>query len=1339
MLEAKPIKRPLRWAAWQDRVGLGLVAAFQIVALLAFAGIPVLAQNWVRTPFIGGFVEHTLVFNGVTPMGTHNWAAYEAGIRSGDQLVAINGETVFGAPQIQQVLSRYQPDDRIPVTIRTASGELQTVEIRLSRFPGSNQLAFLYIPYVLGLIYLGCGLWVFNSRRRDAAGRAFSIFSTGSAIALAGLFDLFTTHRLTPLWTVAVVLAAGGLFNTALLFPREVRLVTRYPFLRWIVYVLALALAFNALITLYDFSRPSAYVRAWRLEYSFLGLAFLFFLGSMVYRRYKTTSPIARAQARLVLWGAFVSAVPLALWFLTRILRSFSSFSPFVTLLLGAIPLSVAYAILRYRLLNTDYILSRTALYALLTIMASATFALLVAGVTLLLGRPLSVMSPALVGLFIVVLALLLNPIRDRLQQDIDRIFFRGERAYRERLQAFSRELTQSVELPAIIAQLRSTIEASLLPIQLHIYIHDPLSDQYVAAADADGPTSDIRFPSNSSLVHNLAHRKRAFFLDQFDSLPQALQSDWARMSLLGAEFFVPLPGQGQLIGWLALGPRRSGESYTDQDLAFLAAVSDQAALAIERAQVVANLERRVHEMNVLTRVAQGVNITLAFDDILELVYAQTTQVVSTRDFRITLYDKNTKSFYHAINVTDNERLTELENNPLQEQHGLAVEVAKTGRAIITDDYSRECRSRARLPDAEEIYAWIGVALNVGAETIGSMSIGSREPAEIFTDEQRDFLQAIADQAAGAIAKTQLLQETQRRARQLGTLNDVARSLASTLELDRLLNQILLSAVQILNCEAGSLFLVDESTEELIFRATAGPVASDLLGQRLRPGTGLVGRAVESGKPIIVNDVQKHEKWSNQTDQHTGFVTQAVLIVPLQVKDQTIGVIEVINKQDGSRFTMEEQELLTVFTGQAAVAIENARLYTMTDQALAARVEELSVMQRIDRELNASLDMGRAMRITLDWALRQSASSAGFIALIEAEDGHIMALEGYDGEALALDTAPSTWMTPALKAAIHTGEAQLTSELSSDGQGKFHPEARSQLVIPIRREADVIGVLVLENPNPDHYQDEQLAFLNRLSDHAAIAISNAQLYAVVQEANIAKSDFVSFVSHELKTPMTSIKGYADLLATGAVGAVNEGQANFLSTIRSNVNRMATLVSDLADISRIEAGQMRLEFSAVSIPEIVEEVTRTTSGQIEEKGLTLQTHLPDGLPLVWADRTRLIQILTNLVSNAYKYTPKGGQITLHAIQSENTWDPEGAPEVLHFWVQDTGIGISPQDQEKIFQKFFRSEDEKAREAPGTGLGLNITRSLIEMQGGSIWFESQYRKGTTFHFTIPVVKS
>jgi signal transduction histidine kinase len=359
--------------------------------------------------------------------------------------------------------------------------------------------------------------------------------------------------------------------------------------------------------------------------------------------------------------------------------------------------------------------------------------------------------------------------------------------------------------------------------------------------------------------------------------------------------------------------------------------------------------------------------------------------------------------------------------------------------------------------------------------------------------------------------------------------------------------------------------------------------------------------------------------------------------------------------------------------------------------------------------------------------------------MVEEDGVSVMASQGYSTELDAFPESRLPISLPALRNAIRDEVTQLFKESRARNGFNILKHAKNQLVIPIRREEKVIGVLMLESCEEDPWEEDIQIFLSRLSDHAAIAIANARLYAEVQEANLAKSEFVSLVSHELRTPMTSIKGYTDLLLNGAVGEVNADQVNFLNTIRSNINRMHTLVSDLADVSRIESGRLRLEFEAVSLSDVLDEVLRSTKSEIDAKGLDLEVDIPDDLSPVWGDRTRLVQVLTNLISNAYKYTLEGGRISLRAEQVLNRWDPNGPVEVVHISVEDTGIGIRADEQEYIFQKFFRSEDTRTREAPGTGLGLNITDYLVEMQGGKIWFDSEYEVGTTFHFTIPVVEN
>ncbi len=1309
-----------------------IVLGYQVLAVITLVVTFFLAHTWLKQPFLGAFVEHTLVFNGVGPKGKPDWQLLNQGYTFGNQLIAVNGRNVSSAADIRAALESSAEGQIIPVVIRTPQGEMRTEKVRLTAFP--DRWTYLYLPTLLSLGYLVISLWIFGLRRSESTGRAFALLVSSMAIVSAALFDLYTTHYLTHIWTLSLGIAGGAMIDLGLAFPQEARFSVGRPYLRWFGYVIGLALVGYAYTTLFDFSRPTAYLKAWQALYAFNAISFLFFLLLIVWRILTARSPIVRNQAQTILLGSVVGFGPLVVWLVLAAALGSVNFSPYILILTILFPFFTGYTILRYRFFSADYFMRRTLLYALLSVLTVGGYALLVSGLSLIFGQRLQSAHPLVVGLTIFLLALLFNPLRDRLQQTLDAIFLRGQRAYQERLNQFTHDLTNALDLPTIQQKLRETIQSALSPKLLHIYTYDPLMDQFVAAPDESGqPTSDIRFAASSPLVQYM-YRGRQPLYSEGSTIPEAVQAERARLALLGTELYIPMPGKERLNGWLALGSLHSGRPYTDQQLQFLENLADQASLAIERAQVVFNMHRSVQEMSVINRISQGINITLSFDDILELINAQTFQVIPATDFHITLYNRTGGYFYYAFSLENNDRLVNQENIPLPPSQGLAPQIIQQGRPILTQDYMSECQTRNVRPALKGVRAWMGVPLNSGAETIGALSVGSRDPTVTYTRGQLDLLLAIANQTAGAIVKARLFKETEERARQLSTLNEITKRLTSTLETEPLLRTILENAVSILNCEAGSLFLVDENTDDLIFRVTVGPVGGNLLGQRLPAGSGIVGRAVQTRSAVVENDVQRSADWFPNTDQQTGFISRSILAVPMQVKDRVIGVIEVINRKDGLPFVQEDEALLMAFAGQAAIALENARLYTLTDQELAARVEELSVMQRIDRELNASLEIDRAMRITLEWAMRQSGATAGLIGVVEADGLRLMAHQGYGSDLDVYANSPMPLDQSLMKSAVESGQAQRIVIDPEEGGGILHG-ARSQIIIPIRREASVIGLMLLESVREF---GEDISFLTRLSDHAAIAISNAQLYAEVQAANLAKSDFVSFVAHELKNPMTSIKGYTELLAAGAVGAINENQANFLQTIRSNVERMSTLVSDLNDNSKIEAGRLRLEFKAVDVPDVIDEVIRSTHRQIEEKKQTVEVKLPPKLPAVWADRTRLGQVLTNLLSNAHKYTPEEGHIVIGAEESDNQWDPQGAARVVHIWVRDNGIGISVEDQKKIFNKFFRSEDQKAREAPGTGLGLNITKSLVEMQGGRIWFESVFREGTTFHFTIPVAE-
>ncbi len=257
-------------------------------------------------------------------------------------------------------------------------------------------------------------------------------------------------------------------------------------------------------------------------------------------------------------------------------------------------------------------------------------------------------------------------------------------------------------------------------------------------------------------------------------------------------------------------------------------------------------------------------------------------------------------------------------------------------------------------------------------------------------------------------------------------------------------------------------------------------------------------------------------------------------------------------------------------------------------------------------------------------------------------------------------------------------------------------------------------------------------FLSRLSSHAAIAVNNAQLHAKAVEANLAKSNFMAFVVHELKSPLSSLMIYAGLMDALAEDILLMKRHEYSQSIVQTINQMDGLITELTDITRIETGQWELNCTAVSLRQVVKDVLSSFTEKMAEKGQTVSVDFDPTLPSMWADSRRLAQVMTNLVSNAHKYTPSGGTITIKARKKRSK---KGV--YAEIAVADDGIGIAKADQEKIFNQFVRAESELVTAEKGVGLGLYITKQIVEKHGGHIWLESEVGQGTTFFFTIPLV--
>jgi signal transduction histidine kinase len=487
--------------------------------------------------------------------------------------------------------------------------------------------------------------------------------------------------------------------------------------------------------------------------------------------------------------------------------------------------------------------------------------------------------------------------------------------------------------------------------------------------------------------------------------------------------------------------------------------------------------------------------------------------------------------------------------------------------------------------------------------------------------------------------------------------------------------------------------------------------------------------------------VKEDKRWFAEMDNSTAFETHSILTVPLMRHSTVSGVLQVINKRSGAPFVEEDQQLLMAFAGQAVVAMENARLLAQTDQALQDRVEELFILQQLDRDLNTTLELDRTLELTLSWALRVCKGAAGTIALTD-EEGTLWksAAQGY--ELADPETIIAQKLAGGLMGEVwQSGKPHVTGNVHMEtNYVSANDDSHSQLTLPLLNQDEQIGVIAIESDRFDAFDPYMMETAVRITNHAAVSIANAILYQQVKAANEAKSEFVSMVSHELKTPMTSMQGYTDLMLSGMTGDLTKQQSRFLEKIMANLSRMQRQIRDLTDISRIETGRLMMVREPTDFANVISETLQTVQGPCDNKEIQLHLDLPSTLPPVMADKERLVQVLTNLISNACKYSPPQTEVTL-TLQSARMEGPNGEDPaaMVVCSVEDQGYGISAADQEKLFTKFFRADDPNIRKAPGTGLGLSITKGIVELHNGRIWVESEVGRGATFHFAIPQAPS
>ena len=456
----------------------------------------------------------------------------------------------------------------------------------------------------------------------------------------------------------------------------------------------------------------------------------------------------------------------------------------------------------------------------------------------------------------------------------------------------------------------------------------------------------------------------------------------------------------------------------------------------------------------------------------------------------------------------------------------------------------------------------------------------------------------------------------------------------------------------------------------------------------------------------------------------------------LRIADGDLSQRVEINSRDeigilGRVFNRMAAELESLYNDLEAKVAERTRLLQQANYQIQRRAIQMQASLEVGRAVTSILEPDRLLEQVVQLVRDRFVYSYAAVYTLEEEELVLRASAGepvpFHGEHIPLDDPGP------LARVLREGKPVIESNPASVAVGPPTPYVRSEAVLPLRRGETTIGVLDIQTTAPQEIDQDEVSVLQNVAYQIAIALENARAYALEREAaqrlrelDRSKRRFLANMSHELRTPLTNIIGFARLLLKGIDGPLTEQQRQDLEIIYHNSQHLLGLINDLLDLSQIEAGLMELQFREVDLAELIRSVMATTSALVRGKKVTLQEEIAPDLPLVRADPARIRQVLLRLMANAAKYTDQGS-ITVRA------WASNGQVLVS---VSDTGVGIPPEDLERIFERFEQGGTENGRRANGAGLGLSLSKEFVEMHGGRIWVESRVGKGSTFTFSLPL---
>ncbi|MBP7689644.1 MAG: GAF domain-containing protein, partial [Thermoflexales bacterium] len=791
------------------------------------------------------------------------------------------------------------------------------------------------------------------------------------------------------------------------------------------------------------------------------------------------------------------------------------------------------------------------------------------------------------------------------------------------------------------------------------------------------------------------------------------------------AVFGVPITLRGEIVGTLQVQDDLSRD-WTEAELITLQAVSDQVAQSIEAARLLAQSESNLLETTTLYEISRSLSTAPTLSDALQLFVKTIHQRLKADQVALALFDDE-RDFgtlaVEAVPTADGPAVRlPMRGNPSYEV------LRQTLRPIAVYDIVRDPVT-AGIADvllARGVKSMLLVPLVVGQRLVGSFGVDSNQVQRRFTDQEIAFCETLARQAAGTVERYQLFEQTQTSLEETRALYQASRGIAAAQSPNDILRAVS-DSVAAPHIDRVLLALIDPDSPptnpaiEVVAAWDRNPMTPSVVATRWTASQiPLIARSLI--EPLVLPDVEQATEIDSLSRRmlSTMLGMKATVIVPLLAGGRSMGWITIESLHGAQAFSEQEVRRYRTLAGQATVALENRRLF----QDVEARVNELTVLTRIGRRLASTLELDEVLALIVDESLAATQTKYANIALYNENENalEVRVVRGASPEAerqilgrliRAGQGLPGRMLT--------TGNPVLVDDVTLDADYRaVNLDTRSVFIVPIRQGELLLGALSLESTRTHAFAETAVRLIEALADQVAVAITNARAYEAerqaverVREADRLKTQFLANMSHELRTPLNSIIGFSRVILRGIDGPISELQQTDLTSIYNSGQHLLSLINNILDISKIEAGKMELSIEPLDLRDIAKSVMSTAIALVKDKPVRLNQEVPEDTPTVMADQTRVRQIMLNLVSNAAKFTEKGS-ITLRV---------KAYPKEVYVSVTDTGIGVADDKLEHIFEEFTQADASTTRRYGGTGLGLAITKKFVEMHKGRIWIESQ----------------